>query len=83
MNILRYLFSSSYRKRRWASRHLVEYRVLCPRWLFIRKYRRIMNLPLIFEKVIGRMPSGEIGTIVIPKFREISAVELADDIPMN
>ena len=48
-----------------------------------REARRVMNHPLIFEKVIGRMPSGEMGTIIIPKFREISALELADDIPMN
>jgi len=83
LKALRYLFSSSYRKRRWAVRHLAEYRALCPRWLFIQKIRRTMNRPLIFEKVIGMMPSGEIGTIVIPKFREITAIELADDIPMN
>ena len=83
MEALRYLFSSSYRKRRWAVRHLAEYRALCPRWLFIRKLRRVMNSPLIFENVVGRMPSGEIGTIVIPKFREITAIELADAIPMD
>ncbi len=83
MKKLKYIFSRSYRKHRWASKHLVEYRALCPRWLFIRKIWRVNRRPLIFKIVIEKDTTGVERTVIIPKFREITALELADDIPMN
>ncbi len=76
------LFSKRYRCRRWASQNLYRYRA-DPRWLYIRRVRRVMQRPLTFNRVVGVTNCGVIRSINIPEFRAVTALELADDIPMN
>ena len=73
------LFNSSYRKHKWAAKHLAEYRDK-PAWLFMRRRKRFFAMArkgfasdgLIMAQLVDRkftLPRE--GTIHIPKIRGI------------
>lgn len=77
MNILQYVFSKSYRKHRWAVRHLAFFR----RFLIALRTRQIMKRPPVFPTIVERQYQDNMNKamgklIEVPKFKEVSAKEL-------
>ncbi len=73
MNVLKYILDKSYRKHRWAARHLPYYRNK-PDWLHIRRSCRIIGRlwsKKIIEAVLRRDVINPRDTIIIPKISEI------------
>ena len=74
MNILLYLTSSSYRKHRWAARHLAFYRANP----FLLQIHQIAKTTLVLSRLVETKCYYDYkgDKVYIPKFRSITAKEV-------
>ena len=77
MNIFKYLFSSSYRKHRWAARHLRLYRT----FTILLQSHKIQRMPSILSPLIEAQYTYDVnkgmkGLVRIPKFSDLTGEKL-------
>ena len=79
VNILKYFLSSSYRKHRWARKHLPLYRA----FPILLSIHRVQRQPLILGRLVEMQYQDNMNKVMgklihIPKYSDVSAKELED-----
>ncbi len=77
MNIFKYLFSNSYRKHRWAAKHLGLYR----RFPVLLQSHKVQRMPMIFPELVEAQYTYDVnkamkGLVRIPKYSDLTGEKL-------